>query len=315
MERIFDKNNVILTQISEADLESFLVEFDISDTGEPLYLLDDLTKALINTIPEYVSANYEDPSIPQNDTVEKLRLAAKSIYKIEEYDLMRQYCIATNKTEKLRLKTELITRGFMHRGEFGELLLHLLLREFHCTVPLVSKVYFKDSAGVPAHGFDAVHISAQEKILWLGESKFYSDSKKGLKALLEDLTTHFTHDYLNEQIVVIKKNLNNNSIPQREEWIKQLNECSKLKELINIVNIPLLCMFPNDIYKKYQDFSVKDAIDYHEMTVRDLKSYFDKNNSHPLKSKLNIILMLFPVRNKKELVLRLHERLWHMQNM
>jgi hypothetical protein len=30
------------------------------------------------------------------------------------------------------------------RGEFGELILHLLLRDFHDTVPLLSKIYFKD---------------------------------------------------------------------------------------------------------------------------------------------------------------------------
>lgn len=39
------------------------------------------------------------------------------------------------------------------RGEFGELLLHLILRDFKGTIPLISKVYFKDSAGVPAPWF------------------------------------------------------------------------------------------------------------------------------------------------------------------
>lgn len=46
-----------------------------------------------------------------------------------------------------------------YKKEFIELLLHLLLREYKHTIPLISKVYFKDSAGVPAHGFDAVHIT------------------------------------------------------------------------------------------------------------------------------------------------------------
>ena len=43
---------------------------------------------------------------------------------------------------------------------------------------------------MPAHGFDAVHVSTNEKILWLGESKLYDDSKEGIKALVKDLNEH-----------------------------------------------------------------------------------------------------------------------------
>ena len=35
----------------------------------------------------------------------------------------------------------------------------------------------------------------------------------------------------------------------------------------------------------------------------------------PLKDRVNIILMLFPVNDKNELVINLHKRLWHMQNI
>ena len=70
--RIFDKKNVILLKVNEDDLNTFLVDMDIDDEGNPKYCLDDFTKAICNTIPEYVFAQYEDPNIPQNDIVEKL---------------------------------------------------------------------------------------------------------------------------------------------------------------------------------------------------------------------------------------------------
>lgn len=54
--RIFDKNNVILLKINEEDLNSFLVDMDIDDQGKPKYCLDEFTKAICNTIPEYVFA-------------------------------------------------------------------------------------------------------------------------------------------------------------------------------------------------------------------------------------------------------------------
>lgn len=120
---------------------------------------------------------------------------------------------------------------------------------------------------------------------------------------------------MNEQFIIIKKNLDNNSIPQRDEWIKILSNSNRLKDKINIINIPMLCTYPHDIYKLYDDMNNIAAITYHETNIRELKDYFDIQNQHPLKSQLNITLMLFPIRNKKELVTELHARLWHMQNM
>ena len=308
MSRIFDKKNIIILKTDEKDITSFLVDKDINDNGEYYFMMDELSKAIIDAIPEYVFAHYEDPNIPQHESVDKLREAAKSIYKIKDYALMKKCYIDGDLSAKEELSAP-------NRGEFGELLLHLLLRDFKDTIPLISKVYFKDSAGVPAHGFDAVHISPNEKIMWLGESKFYVDSKKGISALISDLKEHFNKDYLDEQFIIIKKNLHNNSIPDRDKWIDILNSCNKLIEKIEMINIPLLCIYPHDIYKQFDDMYSNDANVYHETNVKELKKYFDENNKHKLKSNLNIILMLFPIENKKELAKRLHERLWHMQNM
>lgn len=63
MQRTFDKNNVILVRANEDDLNSFVVDVDIDDTGNPLYRIDDLTKAIISVIPEYVFAQYEESGI------------------------------------------------------------------------------------------------------------------------------------------------------------------------------------------------------------------------------------------------------------
>lgn len=137
--RIFDKKNVILFRINEEDLNSFLVDMDIDDNGESKYCLDDFTKAICNTIPEYVFAQYEDPNIPQNDIVEKLREAAHCIYKIKDFQLMKQWCVDKDVNAYNKLKKSSTAK----RGEFGELLLHLILREFKHTIPLISKVFLK----------------------------------------------------------------------------------------------------------------------------------------------------------------------------
>lgn len=280
MSKIFDINDIVVLKVDKSDLVSYLLKLDIDDLGQPLYPLELFTEELISVIPEYVFAEYENPNIPQTQVVQKLREAAKSIYKIKEFDLMRKAYLEDDE----EAKNELDKLPYRKRGEFGELLLHFLLRDFRGTIPLVSKVYFKDSSGIPAHGFDSVHISPTEEILWLGESKLYTDAKQGLKELINDLDKHLKTDYLNDQFLLIKKNLKNNSIPQREEWIKKLSTCRQLKEKLKIINIPLLCVYENDVYSKIKEDPTFDFENYHELNVCDLKQYFDKNNNHPLKN-------------------------------
>lgn len=308
--RTFDRTNVIILNVEEENLLSFLVDKDIDDNGEYKMMLNELANAIIRTIPEYVFANYEDPLIPQNNSVDMLREAARNIYKIPDYQLMRDYYIDGNAS-----KEKDIVDFANRKGEFGELLLHLILRDFKKTIPLISKVYFKDSTGIPAHGFDSVHISPEDKILWLGESKFYTDAKSGIKELVNDINSHIKADYLNEQFIIIKKNLENNSIPQRDFWIQQLISANKLTSKVSMINIPLLCIYPHDVYKLYDEIQCEEAVKYHCKDVKELKDYFDNLNNHPLKSELNIILILFPIEDKKVLVKKLHEKLWHMQNI
>ena len=309
--RIFDTKNVILLKVNEDDLLSFLVDTDILDTGDYDWRIEDFIDAIINVVPEYVFADYRGESIPITQVIGRLREAAKSIYKIKDYELM--YKAYALKDEAAKREVE--SGSFKRRGEFGELLLHLLLREFKGTIPLVSKVYFKDSAGVPSHGFDAVHISPDDGILWLGESKLYANAKGGIDALLTDLDEHFKREYLVEQFLIIKKNLDNNSIPQRDYWIEQLSFCSKLSDRLKMINIPLLCIYPDDIYKQFVDIGSSQAFEVHIQEVSKLKEYFDKHNKHPLKAQLNVILFLFSIKDKNEFLEKLHQKLWHLQSI
>ena len=166
--RIFDKKHVIISRIQEEDLNSFLLDLDIGEDGQPYYPLNEFANSIMNAIPEYVFAQYENPDIPQNDAVEKIRQAAKSIYRINDFEIMRKWYLANDET----VQKDIEKMSAYSRGEFGEILLHLLLREFKGTIPLVSKVYFKDSAGVPAHGFDAVHISQIKKSCGLAKVNY-----------------------------------------------------------------------------------------------------------------------------------------------
>ena len=116
MPRVFDKNNVILLRIDESDLNSFLIDTDLGDDGTSRYMLEEFAKVVMDVIPEYVFAHYENEEINDLNAVSKLREAAHSIYKIKEFELMRKYYMYGD----LQAKAELDKSAYKNRGEFGK---------------------------------------------------------------------------------------------------------------------------------------------------------------------------------------------------
>jgi len=307
----FDSEKIIEERISEADLKTYLVGFDIDDEGENKYRWKELINLLQNVIFEFAFGHHLDPD--STKLIDQLSDAAKSIYKIEEFRKVKE--IYVDNSGYIDDDDEDLKK-YLKKGEFGELILHLILRDFHNTIPLLSKIYFKDSYGVTVHGFDAVHIQPDNKTIWLGESKLYTDGKKGVEALIQDIKEHFQRDYLNNEFVIISKKIEPyDNIPQKEEWLKLMNKKSKLKDVLNSVTIPLLCTYSSNNFTKHNDENLKEFIEDYEKEVRNLKKHFDEKNDHPLKSDLNIILLLFPVQCKNELIRRMHKKLHILQGL
>lgn len=311
MPRVFDQANIIECVIDEDELMAFLLRQDINDDGEKYFPFMDLAQTIMDVLPEYAFADNEQPIKPHL-YMKKVREAARCMYDTSAYKAINKYYIEQDDT----FEEEAKSARAIGRGEFGEILLHLLLRDFKGTIPLVSKLYFKDSRGVPAHGFDAVHLSPEENILWLGESKLYTGATAGLADLINDLKHHLTKDFLSSEYTIIKKNLLVNNIPDRDYWIERLSKNVRLEDMISQVNIPMLCVY-NDTrrFEKCLNEAIEDIVPIFEPRFRELKQYFDDNNDAPLKNKLNIILFLFPVMDKEKFVLELHKRLYYLQQV
>ena len=147
------------------------------------------------------------------------------------------------------------------------------------------------------------------------ESKIYIDGKNGVKALIKDIKNHIKRDYLNDEFTIISKKMKNlDNIPEKDYWINLMNKKNKLSDTLNSVTIPLLCVYTSDNFSRFNEESEDFFIAY-DAEVKQLKKYFDENNDHPLKTQLNIILLLFPVKCKKELVKRLHKKLVRLQGL
>src|SRR5699024_1333165 len=142
-----------------------------------------------------------------------------------------------------------------------------------------------------------------------GESKLYKNGKTGVKALIKDIEEHFKSDYLNNEFLIISKKLKHfDNIPEKEYWLDLMSKSTKLIDQLNSINIPLLCTYNSNLFTNHSDENDQTFINEYLAEMSELKQYFDDNNNHPLKTKLNIILFLFPIQDKVELVKCMHHK-------
>lgn len=340
---IFSSQSVITEHISEADLRAYFVGFDFGK-----YRYDDLTKVLMKAVVDFAFGFHA--GILEKYTDEILKEAAQSIYNIKDFSEVKWIYVDNNSSlSDEDLKNE---KKYLKRGEFGELILHVLLRDFVNTIPLLSKIYFKDTDGVTVHGFDGVHIGKNAfgtgDSLYFGETKFYARAndkagEAGVKDLIDDVREHFKRDFLKREFSLIGKKKYaylpldeyedkntiesyENFINQKKYWYQKISDAEKgtitLDSFLNSVTIPLLCTYESALLTKYNDTNNPDFLREYNEQIKDLQIIF-KNNlklievelGEPIRTNLNIVLLLFPIPNKKELVKLLHEKLYHRANL
>ncbi|MCE7536450.1 DUF1837 domain-containing protein [Aliivibrio fischeri] len=304
----FGSRCIIEEKISESTLRAYLVGFDLDDNGNSNYRWKELVLRIVNVIHEFSYGFHEGTETKNTETLDKLIESANSIYKIDCFQKTKDiYSNSGHISDDVQDK-------YLRRGEFGELILHLILRDNFNTIPLLSKIYFKDSVGHTVHGFDGVHIEPKSGTLWLGESKLYLDPKRGLSELIKDIEDHIKVDYLNSEFSLISKKVKHFDTPsESDEWKKTLSETTKLKDKLKNINIPLICTYSCDLFTKYDDEENAEFIIEFQEKIRGLQEYFNKRNVHSFSDKLNIVLILFHVKCKTELVKKLHHKLSCLQ--
>lgn len=280
MPRPFKSDLVIAEHVSTPPLKAYHVGFD-----RKKFRLTPLVDIIRNVIPEFALGYHCGTMIGLTSMVEKLKEAAELVY---------------------------LTDTYKNRGEFGELILHLLLRDFQNTIPLISKIYFKDNNDVPAHGFDGVQISinGDEKKLWLGESKLYNSGSRGVSELAKDIEKHVNADYLRREFALISKKLPE-ATPEIEYWRELMDKHQRLDVILNGIVVPMVCTYDSDLFKKHNDNTPEYFKDFEEEATR-LFSSFDSKKP---KSDIEIVLMLLPVPSKDELNTEIDARLKSIQRI
>lgn len=275
---------------------------EISDVGDDLALCagfergqwrnDQLADHVMEWLPEFALDYSELSEISHANALRMTKKAAKIVYQTQKYGL---------------------------RGEFGEVLLHIAIRQVYETLPAISKIYYKSAVNETVKGFDAVHIVKRDDDieLWIGETKFYENLTKAIYDVSKEIIDHLETDYLRSEFILIKNKIDPNW-PEAEKLNNLLHENTSLDEVFARVCIPILLTYDSDVV----DNSVLCNEEYKEKIKDELKNAYSNlrikldseyENKFSQKFPLTAHVILIPLKEKKKLIAALDARLKALQ--
>ncbi|MBO8136762.1 MAG: DUF1837 domain-containing protein [Desulfotomaculum sp.] len=246
---------------------------------------DALTDLIFDALPEF-ALNFEERETLSIETIRrKMVKAARIVYATDKYQ---------------------------RRGEYGEILLHVIMRDYFNTIPAISKMYYKDGANETVKGFDAVHIVpvGQDLELWLGEVKFYNDISNAIRDVVVELDKHTNRNYLRSEFLFISNKIEN-SWPYAQKLKDLIDERTTLDNVFQRLRVPVLLTYDSKIVQTYD----KVCQEYRDKLIEEMFKHHDTFRSNDLPRNIDIILILIPLEKKQKLVEKLHAKLGVYQSL
>lgn len=244
-----------------------------------------LAAHLVEWFPEFALKFSEWRDIGAHNAAQQLARAASAIYKSANYQ---------------------------RRGEFGEILLHVILRQHFDSIPAISKYYYKDSANDTVKGFDAVHVVtiAGDWELWLGEVKFYDDIGAAIRDVLAEIEEHTKRDYLRSEFAAIVNKIDD-EWPDARRLRELLDRNKTLDKVFAALCIPVLLTYDSDTVRSHSDVSEAFRAAFEMECLAHHSSFVSKASEYPLK----VQLILLPLKEKKALLAAMDECLKRAQKV
>lgn len=210
---------------------------------------------------------------------------------------------------KQAAKTVYTTDKYSKRGEFGEILLHALLREVFNSEPAISKIFYKTANNETVKGFDAVHVveNGDELELWLGEVKFYKDAHAAIRDISAEIREHTENDYLRDEFLLISNKIDP-KWPHREKLKKLISKRTSLDKIFKRICIPAMLTYESPCVGKNTEICEEFTTELKE----EIQRIYEKFSVGELPD-IRVHLFLVPLHQKKDLIDLLHEKLEGMQ--
>ena len=249
-----------------------------------------LAEHAMEWLPEFCLTANELKSITSSNALKMIRKAAQSVYQTDKYK---------------------------NRGEFGELFLHIILRQIYGSIPAISKIYFKDAVNNTVKGFDAVLIinikdTKDTFELWLGEVKFYNNARQAIYDVIGEIQEHTKQDYLkNEKMLLLNKIDIDPKSPFYPILSKLLAPNTSLDELFDCACIPILITYDSKTLKKHTKTTKEFNLELEHEVMKVFDDFKNKISNLTIPIKLHVFLL--PLQEKSVLIKKLDEELKWLQ--
>lgn len=181
------------------------------------------------------------------------------------------------------------------KGDYGELLLFLIMIVYYESPKFVTKVRLRSSTGMQINGYDCAHftIEKDEPILWLGESKFHQNFSSALTDSIDSLNDHCKILYTTDEISILKPNIEVND-DYKDDFLK-LKSVFSGKSIDKIkFRIPILLTYDSKVIKTNEDINDKFKEDLNNELIKKYKSIEEKDIITDIKN-IEFIFFIFPL--------------------
>lgn len=234
-----------------------------------------------------------------------------------------EFCLAADELDQLKPGNALRlirkaaglvyqTDKYKHRGEFGELFLHIALRQIYQSVPAISKMYWKDSVNGTVKGYDAVHVvEVGGKLeLWIGEVKFYDNATSAVRDVAKEILDHTRINYMENEVALIANKLDKLS-PHYPKLSKLLHKNTSIDEVFDAACVPVLITYDSAALKSH----TKTTAQYVQALKAEASSIQAKLSAKlkPMNLPVRVHLFVIPLNSKASLVKQLDGELKRLQ--
>jgi hypothetical protein len=253
---------------------------------------EQLADHVMEWLPEFALNHSELNEIGHQNAVRITKKAAKLVYQTEKYG---------------------------SRGEFGEILLHIAIRQIYNTIPAVSKIFYKSAVNETVKGFDAVHVVKRNDglELWIGETKFYKDITQAIYDVSKEIVDHLETDYLKSEFILIKNKIDP-SWPEAASFKQLIADNASLDTVFQRVCIPILLTYESAVIMgstkvdpKYIDSIRTEVSDAYRNMRNKLNAGYKARFNETLPITVHVILI--PLKEKKSLIDALDSKLKALQ--
>lgn len=208
-----------------------------------------------------------------------------------EYD---EYTASGDDGEKMRLAWSRISKRHKYsKGDYGELLLFLVLKVFYKSEKLVTKVKLK-TGNQEVYGYDCAHFTIEddEPILWLGESKFYNSFSNALTKAFESLEEHCKVTYTKNEFSFLEPHIEiNKNFPHYKDIRNKLKLIQSFDEIK--IKVPIFITYDCDKIQNHKNSKSKEFIDEFKKEFEEKKEAIEKRVLK-LKPNFELIFILLP---------------------